>query len=73
MFQLTEEEFRLFRGEVTNCDLTQKATVDDTFHMFLQSRGVAMLSGVLKSKCAVDVNIQIMRTFCQNAPMGNRK
>lgn len=33
--------------------------------MAFTEQGVAMLSGILKSKRAVDVNISIMRTFVQ--------
>lgn len=33
--------------------------------MFFTEQGVAMLSSVLRSKCAINVNIQIMRAFTQ--------
>ena len=62
MFQLTKEEFRLLevRSQIV---ISPKGGGRQYFPYVFTEQGVAMLSGVLKSKRAVDVNIQIMRTF----------
>ena len=59
MFQLTEEEWQTLRSQfVTLNGVTRKYKP----YAFTE-QGVAMLSGVLNSKRAVAVNVQIMRTF----------
>jgi hypothetical protein len=62
MFQLTEEEFRLLEVR-SQFVISPKGGGRQYFPYVFTEQGVAMLSGVLKSKRAVDVNIQIMRTF----------
>ena len=59
MFQLTGDEFKnlIFQNGTSSWGGTRKSPRAFT------EQGVAMLSGVLKSRRAVDVNIQIMRTF----------
>jgi hypothetical protein len=59
MFQLTLEEYKnlMFQIGTSRWGGTRKVP-----HAFTEL-GVAMLSSVLKSKRAVQVNIQIMRTF----------
>jgi hypothetical protein len=60
MFQLTESE----KNElVTNCDHLQNLKYSSQFPSVFTEQGVATLSGVLKSKKAIEVNIQIMRAF----------
>ncbi len=60
IFQLTENE----RNElVTNCDHLQKLKYSSQLPYAFTEQGVATLSGVLKSKKAIEVNIQIMRAF----------
>ena len=60
MFQLTERE----KNElVTNCDHLQLLKHSSQPPYVFTEQGVANLSGVLKSKKAVEVNIQIMRAF----------
>ncbi len=60
MFQLTNEE----REEViTNCDNLAPLRFARTLPYAFTEQGVAMLSSVLKSKRAIQVNIQIMKTF----------
>ena len=62
MFQLTEKE----RDEViTICDNLLPLKFARTLPYAFTEQGVAMLSGVLRSKRAVQVNIQIMNTFVQ--------
>ncbi len=59
MFQLTNEEFKnlIFQNGISSWGGTRKLPIVFT------ENGVAMLSSVLNSKRAVQVNIQIMRTF----------
>ena len=60
MFQLTREEFGILRSHFgTSSQWGGRRYPPYAF----TENGVAMLSSVLKSKRAVDVNIQIMRTF----------
>ncbi len=57
-FELTREEIMGISQIVTSSNLrfSKRVTV-------FTEQGVAMLSSVLRSKCAVSVNIEIMRTF----------
>ncbi|MDD5686361.1 MAG: ORF6N domain-containing protein [Elusimicrobia bacterium] len=59
MFQLTKEEFKnlIFHFGTSSWGGTRK------FSRVFSEQGVAMLSSVLRSKRAIHVNIQIMRTF----------
>ena len=61
MFQLTQQEFTNLKSQFVTSSWggTRKLP-----HVFTE-QGVAMLSSVLKSDRAVDVNIIIMRTFVQ--------
>lgn len=69
-FTMTKEEWDEL---VTICDqlpesLKHSYILPDCF----TEQGVAMLSSVLRSQTAIDVNISIMRAFCPYAPNGNR-
>ena len=59
MFQLTKEEFAILRSQIVTSSWGGRRTPPYAF----TEQGVAMLSAVLKSARAVDVNIEIMRTF----------
>lgn len=60
MFQLTKEEFELLRSQsVTSSQWGGRRYPPYAF----TEQGVAMLSSVLRSKRAILVNIEIMRTF----------
>jgi hypothetical protein len=60
MFQLTKKEFAILRSQsVTSSSWGGRRYPPYAF----TEQGVAMLSSVLRSKRAVDVNIEIMRTF----------
>ena len=60
MFQLTENE----KNElVTNCDRLDPLKHSSQNPYVFTEQGVATLSGVLKNKKAVQINIQIMRAF----------
>jgi hypothetical protein len=60
MFRLNDKEKK---HVVTNCDHLAKLKFSAALPYAFTEQGVAMLSGVLKSKQAVEVNIAIMRTF----------
>ncbi|MCL2511796.1 MAG: ORF6N domain-containing protein [Bacteroidales bacterium] len=61
MFQLTKDEWREL---VTNCDKFNKNIKHSPITpLAFTQEGVAMLSGVLHSKKAIDANIDIMRAF----------
>ncbi len=62
MFQLNKREFEDWRSQFVTSNLGDKMGLRYSPYAFTQE-GVAMLSSVLRSKRAIDVNIQIMRTF----------
>ena len=61
MFRLTREEVQSLRSQIVTSKIGRGG------HRYLPyaftEQGVAMLSSVLRSDCAVAVNIAIMRTF----------
>ena len=59
MFQLTREEFNNLRSQIATSSWGGARYLPYAF----TEQGVAMLSSVLKSKRAIQVNIQIMRAF----------
>lgn len=60
MFQLTKTEWQKL---VTNCDNLGPLKFTPSTPFAFTEQGVAMLSSILKSKKAIEVNIAIMRTF----------
>ncbi len=62
MFQLTTiEKIEL----VTNCDRLEKLKHSTALPFVFTEHGVAMLSSVLRSEAALEINISIIRTFVQ--------
>lgn len=61
MFQLTKEEFMNWRSQTVMSSSDQKGL--RYFPFAFTEQGVAMLSSVLKSERAIEVNILIMRAF----------
>jgi len=59
MYQLTDEEFAILRSQIVTSSWGGRRYNPYAF----TEQGVAMLSSVLRSKRAVEVNIAIMRTF----------
>jgi len=59
MFQLTSEEFEALRSQFATSSWGGRRYLPYAF----TEQGVAMLSSVLRSKRAVQVNIEIMRAF----------
>lgn len=62
MFQLTPEEFKDLRSQIVTSSLGQHGGRRYAPYAFTE-QGVAMLSSVLRSDRAVQVNIEIMRAF----------
>lgn len=61
MFQLTKEEFVILKSQIATSSWGGRRTPPFAF----TEQGIAMLSGILHSQRAIDVNISIMRTFVQ--------
>jgi hypothetical protein len=61
MFQLTVKEFELLRSQIVTSRWGGSRYLPYAF----TEQGVAMLSSVLKSKRAIQVNIHIMRVFTE--------
>lgn len=62
MFQLTRQEAESSRSQIATLNKVRGSNIKYLPYAFTE-QGVAMLSSVLKSDRAIDVNIQIMRTF----------
>jgi hypothetical protein len=62
MFQLTEEEIKFV---VSHSVIPSKSFFGGAQPFAFTEQGIAMLSGVLKTERAVQVNVAIMRTFVQ--------
>ncbi|RJQ32552.1 MAG: ORF6N domain-containing protein [Actinobacteria bacterium] len=69
MFQLNEEELEILKSQFVTSSLRSQFATSNTkggrryYPYAFTEQGVAMLSSVLKSKRAVQVNIEIMRAF----------
>ncbi len=74
MFQLTPDEYQILRYQIGTSSLEAWGGRRYLPLVFTE-QGVAMLSGVLTSKTAVQVNIAIMRTFVEIRKIlaGNRE
>ncbi|WP_375723258.1 ORF6N domain-containing protein [Arcobacter sp. KX21116] len=59
LFKLSEKELENLRSQFVTTNFSKTRTTPNAF----TEQGVYMLATVLKSKVAVDINIQIMRTF----------
>lgn len=64
MFRLTSTEWEIIRSQIVTAskENVMKRNVSATPYAFTE-QGLAMLSGVLNSDKAIDVNISIMRAF----------
>ncbi len=62
MFQISEEEFQMMSQFVISSQRTRKKS---SLPYAFTEQGIAMLSSVLRSERAVQVNIAIMRSFVQ--------
>ena len=61
IFQLTIEEWANMRSQIVTAS-QEKRNIKTTPYAFTE-QGVAMLSGILNSDIAINVNVAIMRTF----------
>ena len=61
MFRLTSNEWDSMRSQIVTASQSKRNTTSIPYAFTEQ--GVAMLSGILKSKKAIEVNISIMRVF----------
>jgi hypothetical protein len=62
MFQLTQSEIEDLRYQFGTANISAKSR---TLPFVFTEQGVAMLSSVLNSEIALDINIKIMRTFVE--------
>jgi len=62
MFELNKEEFENWRSQIVISNSSDKMGLRRAPFAFTEN-GVAMLSSVLKSKRAIEVNIKIIRVF----------
>jgi ORF6N domain len=62
MFKLTSEEWQGMRSQIVTASEQTKRNVTATPYAFTE-QGLAMLSGILNSDIAINVNIGIMRAF----------
>lgn len=80
MFQLTKDEYEVLRSQIVTSKLkTEKRGGRQYYPYVFTEQGVSMLSSILKSKRAIQINVQIMRTFVkmrewaiENKEMGQR-
>lgn len=63
MFQLTKEETEILRSQIATSNKARGGR--RTLPYVFTEQGVAMLSSVLNSERAIQINIQIMNTFVQ--------
>ena len=62
MFELSSEENKFLRSQIV---ILEKGKYSKYLPFAFTEQGVAMLSGILNSERAINVNIAIMRTFVQ--------
>ncbi|MFP3041999.1 ORF6N domain-containing protein [Treponema primitia] len=65
MFQLTEDEWQTLRSQIVTSKIDEKRGGRRVAPYAFTEHGILMLSSVLKSDTAIDVNIKIMRVFIQ--------
>ncbi len=63
MFTLTESEERVLRSQIVIAKRNLSSTRRRSLAHAFTEQGIAMLSSILRSDRAIQVNIQIMRTF----------
>lgn len=63
MFELTREEYNSLRSQFVTLENQGKGKHSKYLPFVFSEQGVAMLSSVLNSKQAIEININIMRAF----------
>jgi hypothetical protein len=66
MFQLDEEEWQVLRSQNVTSKIDEKRGGRRVAPYAFTEHGILMLSSVLKSDIAIEVNIKIMRVFVQS-------
>lgn len=66
MFQLTAKESEALRSQIVTSKTNQGRGGRRYLPLAFTEQGIAMLSGVLRSKRAIQVNVEIMRAFVQS-------
>ena len=65
MFQLTREEYNSLRSQIVILESSGKGKYSKFNPFAFTEQGVAMLSGVINSPKAIEMNIAIMRAFVE--------
>jgi hypothetical protein len=63
MFQLSDDEYNSLRSQIVTLENVGRGKYRKYLPFAFTEQGVAMLSGILNSDVAINVNIAIMRTF----------
>lgn len=63
MFELSEEEYNSLRSQIVTLKNSGRGQHTKYMPFAFTEQGVAMLSSVLKSKIAIEINISIIRAF----------
>lgn len=63
MFELTKTEWERLRSQIVTLEVGGRGRYPKYFPKAFTEQGVAMLSSVLRSKKAIEVNIQIIRVY----------
>ena len=75
MFQLTRVEYNSLRSQFVILEISKKGKYSKFNPFAFTEQGVAMLSGVINSPKAIEMNIAIMRAFVETRKLlhGNKK
>ena len=65
MFELTREEYNSLRSQIVTLEENKRGKHSKYLPFAFTEQGVSMLSSVLRSDIAIDINISIMRVFVQ--------
>lgn len=63
MYELTEQEYKCLRSQFATLKKMGRGTHSKYLPFAFTEQGIAMLSGVLHSDTAIEMNISIMRAF----------
>lgn len=63
MFELTREEYNSLRSQIVTLEKNNKGKHSKYLPFVFTEQGISMLSSVLRSDLAIEINISIMRVF----------
>ncbi len=63
MYELTQTEYRFLRSQIATLEKKGRGTYTKYLPFAFTEQGISMLSGVLHSERAIEMNIAIMRAF----------